>query len=113
MTKKLIACCGLNCETCDAYIATMQDDDALRRETAEKWQKMFNAPAIDFKSINCTGCRGDGVQFAHCSECQIRICTGNKGYETCADCAELDTCKLIAQIHQYSADALENLKKLN
>lgn len=113
MTKKTIACCGLNCETCDAYIATMQNDDVLRKETAEKWQKMFNAPGISIESINCTGCRGEGVKFAHCSECQIRNCSGSKGYETCADCAELESCQLVAQIHQYSAEALENLKKLN
>jgi hypothetical protein len=113
MNKKLIACCGLNCEVCDAYIATVNNDDELRKKTAEAWQKMFNVPAIPYESINCTGCREKGAKISHCSECQVRNCVISKGFETCADCDELDTCKIVAQIHQYSQEALENLKKLN
>ena len=32
---KLIACCGLDCRKCDAYIATMNNDDNLRKKTAD------------------------------------------------------------------------------
>ena len=39
--EKLIACCGLNCATCDARIATIKNDDYLRKQTAEKWQKQY------------------------------------------------------------------------
>lgn len=28
--KQLIACCGLDCESCDARIATVKNDDELR-----------------------------------------------------------------------------------
>jgi hypothetical protein len=35
--EKLIACCGLNCAACDARIATLTNDDALRVKTAERW----------------------------------------------------------------------------
>lgn len=111
--NKLISCCGLNCETCDAYIATMKNSDELRKQTAEKWQKMFNAPEIKIESINCTGCRSDGVKFAHCYECKIRICTESKGFETCAECSALDSCKLVAGVHQFAPEALQNLKNLN
>ena len=31
--KQLIACCGLDCENCDARIATINNDDKLREET--------------------------------------------------------------------------------
>ena len=34
--KKLIAYCGLDCEKCDARIATINNDDNLRRETSRK-----------------------------------------------------------------------------
>ena len=30
--KKLIAFCGLDCEKCDAYIATKNNDQALREK---------------------------------------------------------------------------------
>jgi hypothetical protein len=111
--KKLIACCGLNCESCDAYIATINNSNELRKATAEKWQKMFNVPAIDFKSINCTGCREDGVKFSHCHECEIRNCVKAKGFETCADCEDMDTCTIVAMVHKAMPEAISNLKNLN
>mgnify|MGYP000504983585 CR=1 FL=1 len=42
--KQLIACCGLDCESCDARIATVKNDDELREKTAQKWSAMNNAP---------------------------------------------------------------------
>ncbi|WP_415930520.1 DUF3795 domain-containing protein [Zhenpiania hominis] len=32
--KRRIRYCGLDCEKCDAYIATVNDDQALREKTA-------------------------------------------------------------------------------
>ena len=109
---KLIACCGLNCATCDARIATMANDDVLRAQTAEKWKVAFGAD-ITPEMINCTGCREEGVKFAHCSECEIRNCVQSKNFQTCADCDKLETCALLVNLHQYAPDALENLKSLN
>ena len=40
--KQLIACCGLDCESCDARIATVKNDDELREKTAQKWSAMNN-----------------------------------------------------------------------
>lgn len=34
MKPVLIAYCGLNCEECKAYIATVNDDDELREKVA-------------------------------------------------------------------------------
>ncbi len=34
--KQLIACCGLDCESCDARIATVKNDDELREKTDPK-----------------------------------------------------------------------------
>ena len=42
MMKQLIACCGLDCENCDARIATVTNDDALREKTAKAWSVMNN-----------------------------------------------------------------------
>ena len=33
--KKMTGYCGLDCEKCDAYIATVNDDQALREKTAK------------------------------------------------------------------------------
>ena len=37
---QLIGCCGLDCETCDARVATVTNDDALREKTAALWTKL-------------------------------------------------------------------------
>jgi hypothetical protein len=110
--EKLIACCGLDCATCDARKATVTNDDELRIQTAEKWKVAFNAD-ITPEMINCTGCREAGVKFSHCNECEIRNCVTSKGFQTCADCEKLENCALLTNIHQYMPEALANLKSLN
>lgn len=110
--EKLISCCGLNCATCDARIATVTNDDVLRAKTAEQWTAQFHAD-ITPEMINCTGCIEDGVKFQHCAECEIRNCAKSKGFKTCADCTELESCAIVKSIHQYVPEALENLKSLN
>jgi hypothetical protein len=110
--EKLIACCGLNCASCDARIATLANDDELRAQTAEKWKVAFGAD-ITSEMINCTGCREAGVKFSHCTECEIRNCVASKDYQTCADCDKLENCSLLINLHQYAPEALENLKSLN
>ena len=44
--NKMIACCGINCETCEARIATMKNDDKMRVEVAEKWCEMNHTDQI-------------------------------------------------------------------
>jgi hypothetical protein len=111
--EKLIACCGLNCATCDARIATLNDDDALRAKTAEQWKAQFNVTDISIDMINCTGCSEPGVKIAHCEQCQIRNCVMSKGFQTCADCDQMESCTLLKNIIQYAPEALENLRALN
>jgi hypothetical protein len=110
--EKRIACCGLNCATCDARIATLANDDKLRAQTAEQWKVQFSAD-ITPEMINCTGCREAGVKFAHCAECEMRNCVNSKGFQTCADCDKLENCTLLVNLHQFVPEALENLKSLN
>jgi len=112
MMERLISCCGLNCATCDARIATMANDNELRKSTAEKWQKLYNSPEIAPESINCTGCTEPGVKLGHWSECQVRNCATAKGFKTCSECSEVTTCSIIAPIHKFAPEALQNLISL-
>ena len=110
---KIISCCGLDCATCDARIATMSNDDNLRRVTAEKWSVAYNATDITPEMINCTGCREEGIRFSHCEVCGIRNCVMNKGFDTCGDCPEIETCAIVSAVHKYVPEAITNLKNLN
>ena len=105
-----IACCGLDCEKCEARIATVTNDDNLRKEVAEKWSKLNNVE-IAPEMINCEGCRLDGKKTPFCDKlCPIRQCVLKKRYETCAGCEELLTCEKIKMIIDHNKEAFDNLK---
>lgn len=108
--KDMIGCCGLDCEKCDAYIATINNDNALREKTAKLWSELNNAPILP-EHINCEGCRKNGVKTVFCeSLCSIRQCVLKKGVSTCGDCSELETCSIIGEIILNNPDVLKNLK---
>ncbi len=108
--KKLIAYCGLDCEKCEARLATLNNDDKLRQKVAKEWS-VLNGVEITPEMINCEGCRADGVKTPFCdSLCQIRRCALGKGHETCGACAEMEHCKTVAPVVFNNAEALSNLK---
>ncbi|MCI1666278.1 MAG: DUF3795 domain-containing protein [Atopobiaceae bacterium] len=108
--KETVGCCGLDCERCDAYVATVNDDDALREKTAELWSEMNHA-SITKSMIDCLGCRADGPKTPYCeSLCEIRKCVRRKGFDTCGDCDELEGCETVGMVIGGNPDALANLK---
>ena len=109
--KDMIAYCGLNCEKCDAYLATIHDDQVLREKTAKLWAELNNAPILP-EHINCQGCRVEGVKTVFCdSLCEIRQCALKKGVATCGDCPELENCQIVGAVISNNPEALENLKR--
>ncbi|HPE39720.1 MAG TPA: DUF3795 domain-containing protein [Bacteroidales bacterium] len=110
--NELIACCGLNCATCDARIATISNDYSLRESTAAKWRIEYNSPDITADLIHCTGCRIKGEKVSHCNECKIRKCVNAKGFSTCADCIEMENCSTVGWLFEYVPEAKINLSVL-
>ena len=108
--KIFIAFCGLDCETCQARIATIQNDDGLREKVARLWSDL-NGVEITPEMINCSGCRIDGVKTPYCdSLCPIRQCALSRKVETCGDCGEMESCEKLGAITGNNADALKRLK---
>ena len=105
---KIIACCGINCAECGAYLAHKNNDQALREKTAAEWTKMHN---FNFTAdmINCTTCKGNGVQIGHCSQCEIRKCATGKNVLHCGVCADFKTCKTINDFLKHVPSVKENL----
>lgn len=109
--KEFIGYCGLDCETCEAHLATIHNDDEERHRVAKLWSEL-NGAEITAEMINCTGCRLDGVKTPFCeSICPIRKCALSKGVETCGLCSELDTCEKVGTIIKNNPDTLKNLKR--
>jgi len=95
----LIACCGLDCSNCGAYIATQTNDDNKRAEVAREWSAKYNTD-LKPEDINCNGCCSDGQKFSNCNVCEIRGCCMEKGVANCAGC------------DMYGCDKLENFFKM-
>ena len=109
--EDLIAYCGLDCRKCEARIATVTNDDGLRRKVAQKWSEL-NGVDITPEMINCLGCRADGVKTPYCeSMCPIRQCVQSNGYGTCAECTEMEHCEKLAPILS-NAEAVANLGEI-
>lgn len=108
--KQFIAYCGLDCEVCEARLATVRNDNELRRKVAAEWSKM-NKVEITPEMINCEGCRLDGVKTPYCdSLCPIRQCALSKGVETCGSCGETESCQRVKMILDSNAEARRNLQ---
>ena len=91
--NEYIAYCGLDCEACEARIATVNNDAELRQ------------------LINCAGCRIDGAKTPYCeSLCPIRQCAMSRGLETCGGCGKMGRCEKLGAITEHNADALKRLK---
>ena len=91
--NKFLAYCGLDCEKCEARLATVNQDEALRRKVAALWSQL-NGVTITPEQICCEGCRMDGVKTPYCeSLCPIRQCALSRNVSACADCEESKTCE--------------------
>lgn len=108
--NKYTACCGLDCESCEARLATVNNDDALRRRVAALWSEL-NGVEITAEMINCSGCRIDGVKTPYCDHlCPIRACAREKALETCGACPELRSCEKLGAITRNNPEALCHLE---
>ena len=109
--SKMIAYCGLVCSTCPTFIATQNDDDVARKETAALYAEKFG---LDFKpeDINCDGCKSEeGTLIGYCQTCEIRQCCREKGLENCAHCND-QPCEKLIQFHEFSTDAKASFEAL-
>jgi len=107
----MIAACGLVCSQCPAYIATLNNDDQLRQQTAASWSKMFNI-AVKPEDINCLGCFSkEEPIFAHCQECKIRACCLKKVLTNCSCCLDYP-CPMLSEFHVQAPAAKEKLDTL-
>jgi len=109
--NKMIAYCGLDCERCDAYIATLKNDNVLREKVAKLWSEL-NGVEITSEMINCQGCRADGAKTPYCENlCGIRQCALGKQYDTCGNCSKILSCSKVSMIIGNNKEAKERLIK--
>ena len=106
-----IACCGMDCDECNALIATREDDHALRTATAQAWSKQYNHPFRP-EDIQCTGCRSEGAKIVHCEVCPVRKCCIERGVAHCGQCRDFP-CETLEEFFKIFPDGgAENRNRL-
>ena len=77
----MIAYCCLECEKCDVYIATQNNDDELRAKVAKEWK-------MKAEELYCDGCKSDRTPF----NCEAKKCAISRNLPTCAHCDDFSSC---------------------
>jgi hypothetical protein len=109
--SEIIGVCGLNCSECGAYIATRDNDDYTRVETARTWSELYGVD-VSPSAIQCSGCTSEGgVHFQHCTVCEIRKCGLARGVATCAHCDDY-ACGKLEEFFQKAPDCRASLDKI-
>lgn len=77
----MVAYCCLECDKCDVYIATKNNDGELRAKVAKQWK-------MDAEKLYCDGCKSENVLF----NCDAKKCAIARGPPTCAHCDDFPSC---------------------
>jgi hypothetical protein len=88
--------------------ALTNNDNELRKKTAEEWSKQYNAD-IKAEDINCLGCKSE-VLFGHCNVCEIRKCAIGKSLDNCSKCSSF-SCDQLEGILKFVPEARRNLEE--
>jgi hypothetical protein len=110
MPGEMIACCGLNCAECEAFMATQKNDMAALSTLAEKWSQMFGA-ALAAEECVCDGCKADGRKIGYCAECKVRACAVGRGVANCAYCEDYE-CDTLTAFLGEAGKARDNLEAI-
>lgn len=90
--------CGINCEKCKAYIATLADNDELKEQLANEWGELYKRH-FSKEDMICYGCKSDTL-FVLCSLCDIRTCNEKHEITNCEDCASF-ICERMNRFFEY------------
>ena len=117
--NEMISYCGLNCQTCQIYLATREKDPKkkheMRIEIAQQIKKIYGQDCKAEDVTDCDGCKTEnGRLFAGCKKCGIRKCARQNGIENCAHCDEYACEKLeeffATEAHAHAKERLDEIR---
>lgn len=111
MKTAMIAYCGLNCAECPGYVATQNGDEEALKKVAAQWSDEY-ASALTIDDVRCSGCHAtEGPLMSHCSVCEIRACSVEKGFANCAHCDEY-ACDKLTKFFGFAPEAKSTLDRI-
>ncbi len=105
--KKLICCCGHDCSRCLTYLATINNDEKMRKQ-AQMFYKTEMGIDIPIKDIHCLGGCSKDV-FCLCQECPFIKCCDEHNVEICSDCPGFP-CELIKSYQENYVNKCNQIK---
>ena len=116
-TGEMIAYCGLNCVTCQIYLATRETDPKKQRQMREQIVIAIRKYLGEGKRVeditDCDGCKAQGGRlYSNCQKCQIRKCAREKGFENCAYCSEY-ACEKLSKFFDSEGEQAGAKKRLD
>ncbi len=114
---EMIAYCGLNCTTCQIYLATRETDPKKQKKMREDIVIAIKKYLGEEKRVeditDCDGCKAQsGRLFSNCQKCQIRKCASEKGLENCAYCSEY-ACEKLSKFFDSEGEQAGAKKRLD
>ncbi len=111
--SEMYAYCGLNCATCQAYIATQANDREAQEKLLAQWRVEYQSPEMDLQAVTCDGCTTTLRLGGYCSQCAVRACGVAHGVVNCAHCAEFEGCEKLEQFYQVAPQVRTTLTNLS
>jgi len=89
----MISYCGLDCQSCQIHLATLELDDSkrnvMRTSIAQICSEQYGMNMKPEEVTDCDGCRSNtGRLFSGCFNCEIRSCAMDRKLVSCAYCDE-------------------------
>ena len=114
--EKMIAYCGLKCDTCPIHLATLEQDrshqQTMRKSIVEKCSMHYGMNLQPEDITDCDGCRANtGRLFSGCLNCEIRKCAIEKNIESCAYCSDY-ACEILKKHFSLDPSAQTRLEEI-
>ena len=111
--QEIIAYCGLPCNECESFIATMNNDEEEINRIAAEWSEKYGSK-ITPVDVWCEGClTTTGRQSSYCrSHCQVKKCAVEKQVVNCGHCADF-VCGTLEEFYKMGIDTPEFAEKIS
>ena len=68
---------------------------------------------MDIHTVTCDGCQAlNGRAGGYCAECSLRACGTRRGVDTCAHCADFESCPHLAEFYKAALQMKNTLEEI-
>ena len=104
-----LAYCGLNCDECPVYLASISQN----ADEQVRLAKEYSTVTCKFSKADmyCLGCHSEVISEKMCGGCEIRKCGAEKSCKNCAECNDFP-CPILEKYLGENSEGLNKLKQI-